>query len=296
MTRQFADPDSPHREYAASRVVVLPVPLERTTSYGKGTAAGPEAILEASSQVEHYDEELGFEPVRVGIHTLPLFDCGHVDLESVLAKLERTAQEHLGGGKFLLVLGGEHTLTQATVKAATEVCGEIGVVQFDAHADLRNSYEGEPLSHACVMRRVLELGLPTLAVGVRSLSQPEAELARTRRLSVVWGHQLASLSVDRFQQLLEALPRRIYLTIDADYFDPSLIPAVGTPEPGGGRWHPTLTLLRRLFALKEVVAMDLVELAPIHGQPASDFIAARLAYKCLGYLGESSEQGASTDS
>lgn len=266
MPRRFADPESPNYDYEASRIVVLPVPLERTTSYGKGTVAGPQAILAASAQVEHYDEELGYGPVHLGIHTLPFLDCSHPDLGTVLSDLERTAREQLARGKFLLVLGGEHTLTQATVRAATGVHGEIGVVQLDAHADLRDSYEGRSLSHTCVMRRVLDLGLPTLAIGIRSLSKPEAELVRARRLPVVWGYQLANLSVNRFQRLLEALPRRIYLTIDADYFDPALMPAVGTPEPGGGsRWHPTLTLLRRLFTTKEVVAMDLVELAPIHG-------------------------------
>jgi agmatinase len=135
------------------------------------------------------------------------------------------------------------------------------------------------------MRRVVEMGVPTLAVGIRSLSAPEARLVEEKRLPVLWGHELAT-AAERFPTLLAALPERIYLTFDIDYFDPALVPATGTPEPGGGAWYPTLALLRRLFQEKTVVAMDLVELAPLGGQPASDFLAAKLVYKCLGYLQE----------
>lgn len=281
----FADLEGAAADYATSRVVVLPVPLERTTSYGRGTAQGPQAILVASRQVELYDEELVAEPFRQGICTLPPPAYSSTDHRGYLDRLSEDVAGHLQAGKFVLALGGEHSLTLAPVRAAKRVFGQIGVVQFDAHADLRQSYRGDPLSHASVMRRVQEEGLPTLAVGIRSLSRREAEHMANHRLATVWAHELPDLPPERFRRLLEALPRRVYLTFDVDYLDPSLVPATGTPEPGGGEWYPTLRLLRSLFELKEVVAMDLVELAPIAGQPSSDFTVARLAYKCLGYLG-----------
>ncbi len=160
-----------------------------------------------------------------------------------------------------------------------------GVVQFDAHSDLREEFEGTPYSHASVMKRIVEEGIPTLAVGIRSLSAPEAGLIRERKLPVIWGHQL-DRAEELFPKMLADLPEKIYLTFDIDYFDPSLVPATGTPEPGGGHWYPTLRLLRHLFRARTVVAMDLIELAPVGGHPASDFLAAKLIYKCLGYLWE----------
>jgi len=271
--------------YDTSRVAVLPVPFERTTSYGKGTLAGPAAILRASQAMELYDEELDAEPYVQGIATLPSFLPEAFDMEEGFAELQAEARSHLERGKFLVTLGGEHSLTQAPVKAAHQVFGDIGVVQFDAHSDLREEFEGTPYSHASVMKRVVDAGIPSLAVGIRSLSAPEARLVRERCLPVIWGHQLDQAE-ELFPAMLAALPEKIYLTFDIDYFDPSLVPATGTPEPGGGLWYPTLALLRHLFQTKTVVSMDLIELAPLGHQPASDFLAAKLIYKCLGYLQE----------
>jgi agmatinase len=269
--------------YADASTVVLPVPFERTTSYGKGARGGPEAILRASQYVETYDEELDAEPWEdEPIHTLAPFVPAAFDMAAALDEIEAAARPHLDAGKFLVTLGGEHSLTLAPVRAARAVYGEIGVVQFDAHADLRDAYEGTPYSHASVMRRVAELGCPAFALGLRALSRPEAELIRREDRPVVWGHQLEEAE-ERFDDGLARLPERVYLTFDLDFFDPSVVPATGTPEPGGGFWTPTTRLLRRLFAAKDVVAMDVVELAPIGGQPASDFVAAKLVYKCLGY-------------
>jgi len=278
-------------DYERARVAVLPVPFERTVSYGHGTSSGPAAILHASQSMELWDEELGSEPYRQGIATLPPFLPEAFDLAEAMAELEAEAAGHLAAGKFLVTLGGEHSLTIATVRAARREVerrgGALGVVQLDAHADLREEFEGTPYSHASVMRRVVEDGLPTLAVGIRSLSTPEAELIQARDLAVIWGSQLDDPATPaRFEELLAALPDAVYLTFDVDYFDPALVPATGTPEPGGGRWWPTLALLRTLFRTKRVVAMDLVELAPVGSLPASDFLAAKLVYKCLGYLME----------
>jgi agmatinase len=272
-------------DFESSRVAVLPVPFERTTSYGKGTAYGPAAILRASQAMELWDEELEGEPYLQGIATLPPFLPEAYDMAEAMAELRAEAKAHMERGKFLVTLGGEHSLSQAPILAARDVHGGIGVVQFDAHSDLREEFEGTPYSHASVMKRVLDAGIPNVAVGIRSLSAPEARLIRERSLPVIWGHQLDQ-AAELFPRMLADLPEKVYLTFDIDYFDPSLVPATGTPEPGGGLWHPTLRLLRHLFQTKTVVSMDCVELAPHGGQPASDFLTAKLIYKCLGYLWE----------
>jgi agmatinase len=272
-------------DYETSRVAVLPVPFERTTSYGKGTTGGPAGILRASQSMELYDEELGGEPYTQGIATLPSFLPEAFDMAEAMAELQAEAKVHMERGKFLVTLGGEHSLSQAPVKAAREVFGEIGVVQFDAHSDLREEFEGTPYSHASVMKRIFDAGIPALPVGIRSLSAPESALIREHNLPVIWGYELERAE-ELFPPKLAALPEKIYLTFDIDFFDPSLVPATGTPEPGGGLWYPTLRLLRHLFRIKTVVAMDVVELAPVGGHPASDFLAAKLIYKCLGYLQE----------
>lgn len=272
-------------DYETSRIAVLPVPFERTVSYGKGTSAGPAAIIRASQSLELYDEELGAEPYLMGIATLPPFLPEAYDMAEAMAELQEEARTHLAKGKFLVTLGGEHSITQAPVRATKEVHGEIGVIQFDAHSDLREEFEGTPYSHASVMKRIVDDGIPTLSVGIRSLSTPESRLIRERNLPVIWGHDL-DRAEELFPPLLAKLPEKVYLTFDIDYFDPSLVPATGTPEPGGGLWYPTLRLLRRLFREKQVVAMDVVELAPVGGLPASDFLTSKLIYKCLGYLQE----------
>jgi N1-aminopropylagmatine ureohydrolase len=270
-------------DYSKAPVAVLPVPLERTVSWGRGTSAGPAAILRASQALELYDQELRCEPADVGISTLPPFLPEAFELGAALEELEAECRRHFEAGKFLITLGGEHSLTLAPVRAARSVFGELAVVQFDAHADLREEYEGTPYSHASVMRRIHDLGVATLPLGIRSLSRPEAEFAHEAGVPIVWSHELAAVEGAAFDRLLDALPDQVYLTFDVDFFDPSQVPATGTPEPGGGTWHPTLRLLSRLFEAKRVVAMDVVELAPIVGQPASDFLAAKLVYKCVGY-------------
>lgn len=284
---RFLGEDLPETAYADSEVVVLPLPFERTTSYGHGTDRGPEGLLVASGYVELYDEELGLEPLTQGICTVPAFRPAAEDLGAAMDEMEAEARRHMAAGKFVVGLGGEHALTLAPVRAARAVFGEIGVVQFDAHGDLRESYHGTPYSHAAVMRRVVELGVPTLQVGLRAVSAAEAAFARDHGLAIIWGHEVHEDEVhgssERFEKLLERLPEKIYLTFDIDFFDPALVPSTGTPEPGGGNWYPTLRLLRRLFERKTVVAMDVVELAPVEGSPSSDFVAAKLVFKCLAY-------------
>ena len=271
--------DGERYETAAS--VVLPVPYERTTSWHTGTYLGPHAAILASRQLELYDEELRCEPAATGIATLA--PPRHLTAEPSLAlrAIREAAQDVLGDGKFLVALGGEHTISLPLVEATRAVHGEVGVLHFDAHADLRDRYEGTRYSHACVMRRIRELGCPTLSVGIRSLSAEEAAWADSERVPILWAHQAPSVA--DLGRAIAALPAKIYLTFDVDYFDPALVPATGTPEPGGGGWHATLDLLREAFRTREVVAVDLVELAPTPGHHASDFLVAKLAYKCIGY-------------
>ena len=280
----FLGLEKPFDDPVSSRHAVLPVPFERTTSYGRGAAGGPAAILEASQQVELYDEELDSEPYKSGICTLPtIVDQGQTAAD-YLDQLSSVCQDELRSGRFLLCLGGEHTLTQACVAASAAVHGSIGVVQFDAHADLRDSYDGDRFSHACVMRRVHDMAIPHIGVGIRSMSPEEAQfVVAHQEPEIIWGRELEELTPSRFQARLQSLPEKVYLTFDVDFFDPSVVPATGTPEPGGGSWWPSLALLRTLFEVKQVVAMDVVELAPIAGQAASDFTVARLAYKCIAY-------------
>ena len=297
----FLESEAPAGEPA---VAVLPVPYERTTSWGRGAEKGPAALLRASHYVELYDEELRLEPFRIGIETLPPVDVEAVE-DVALERITAAARAVLERGRFLAAIGGEHTVTPALVRGAVEAAGsKLGVVQFDAHTDLRPTYAGTRWNHACAMSRVLDLGVPTVAVGIRSLSRPEAVRIETEGLPVIWANQMAALAAEElealFVGLLASLPDTVYLTFDLDFFDPSVLPATGTPEPGGGTWHQALALLRPLFEHKRVIAMDVVELAPIPGNPASDYTAARLLYKCIGYryrreLRRAGAPGPSTD-
>jgi agmatinase len=267
---------------------ILPVPFERTTSYGSGTAGGPRALLEASRYVELYDETLGREPYLDGIATLPDVDAGAADLSAAMDTIRAAGAAAFAGDAFVVSVGGEHSITPPLVAAARQRYGELAVVQFDAHADLRAEYEGTPWSHACAMRRVLDLELPTLQVGIRSISVEEADFARERKLPILWAHETL-ISPDAGREALRAalarLPDQVYLTFDVDYLDPAILPSTGTPEPGGGDWYGTLSLLDAVFRAKKVVAMDVVELAPMPGLPAPDFLAAKLVYRCLGLSG-----------
>ncbi len=275
-------PDDEAR-YEDARGVVVPVPWEATVSYGAGTAKGPAAILDASRYVELYDEVLREEPYRKGgIHTAPAVDVSGGDPVAFLDGLESVAARLFADGKFPMFLGGEHSLTTGPVRAAKAAFEDLSVLQLDAHADLRESYEGTPWSHACVMRRVHELGVPVVPLGIRAISVEEAEFLQDEDMPVFWSHRIAH-GEEWMDTVLNTLSETVYITFDVDYFDPALIPATGTPEPGGGFWHETMRFLGYVFQDKNVVGMDVVELAPIEGLHAPDFVIARLVHRCLGY-------------
>lgn len=269
--------------YADATGVVVPVPYERTVSWGAGTAEGPAAILRASAYVELYDEILREEPYRVGgIHTLAPVDVSAPDPETFLDGLAAAAGKLYADGKFPLFLGGEHTITTGPVRAAREAFSDLSVLQLDAHADLRDEFHGTRWSHACVMRRICELGVDVVPVGIRAIAVEEAEFIRERDLPVFWSHRIAG-NDEWMETALTALSDTVYLTFDVDFFDPSVIPSTGTPEPGGGFWHETLRFLGHVFQEKRVIGMDVVELAPIAALHAPDFVVARLVHRCLAY-------------
>lgn len=274
----------------AARVAIIPAPFDQTTSYLPGARFGPAAILEASRQVEFYDEELDREPFRIGVTTLAEIEVDPADVSRSLGRLEEVARSVSERGVIPFTLGGEHSLTIAPVRALRERFPGLCVLQLDAHLDLRAQYQGTPLSHASVMRRVRELEVPTVAVGIRSVSLEEAEYVHAERVPVFLGREIRAKGLP-VEAIVAKLANPVYVTVDLDAFDPAYVPAVGTPEPGGLTWEEGCRLLRAVCERRQVVGLDLVELRPIPGQPASDFFAAKLASKLIGYLGLSPDSG-----
>lgn len=262
---------------------VIPVPWEATVSYGGGTADGPEAILAASSQLELWDGA-GI-PADHGIHTTAPVDCTG-EPEDVLACIEAATATALTAGAVPVLLGGEHTVTLGALRALAERDRPVGVIQFDAHADLRDTYEDSPYSHACVMHRALDLGLPLYQIGIRSLSPAEVRLRRELSIPGIDGADLP-LAPPAGPILPADFPEEVYVTFDVDGLDPSLMPATGTPEPGGLFWHQAMWLLTAIAAERRIVGFDLVELAPVAGLHAPQFICARLAYNLMGLVARS---------
>lgn len=271
-----------------ARIAILPVPYEATVSYGKGTALGPEAILRASTQVELHDEQEPGEPFRLGLRTEPMFLIHPGTTEAVVQSIAARFGELMDEGLFVIMLGGEHSITPGGVAAAAARHPGLIVVQIDAHADLREEYEGDSWSHACAMARCLDVA-PVHAYGIRNYSAEEAARIRGGMAGYRICHAWQMEDDSWIAPAVEAVSQRpVYLTIDVDGFDPALVPSTGTPEPGGMNWWPTLRFLARLFERANVVAADVVELAPIRGLHHPDFTVARLVYKLIGYHGRRS--------
>ncbi len=266
---------------STSRYAVLPIPYEHTVTYKPGTSRGPAAIIDASAQVEWFDEELKGEFVSTGITTRPEIPSADDPWEQ-LKRIREAGESLMREDKFLLSLGGEHSVTVPLVQVAAEVYGEIGVLQIDAHADLRNKYDGTNLSHACVMRRVLETTPHIRQVGIRSYSLEEFEQCPQQAAEFITP-KLIYKQPDWVDKAIEPLPQKVYVTIDADGLDPSIAPGVGTPEPGGLTWRQITSLLRTLCEQKQVVAADIVEVRPIPPNHITEYTAARLAYKLITY-------------
>lgn len=278
---QFGAPDAPHCDPDIARVAIIPAPLEYSVCYMKGTAYGPQAILNASSQMELYDEELDCNPIEVGVYTYPLLDYHGRDHASALEVTGNAVRTALSRGQIPLTLGGEHSLSAPAIAAVHEKYPDLTVVHIDAHGDLRDAYEGTQLSHASIERRVVEMGIPLLEIGIRSFSPEEAAFLKTDPdIAIVWAYQIAHGNAPI---PWERLGKHTYVTIDLDAFDPAEMPAVGTPEPGGLSWYQVLDLFQEICRRTTIVGMDVVELCPMPGQTRADFLAAKLVYKMIGY-------------
>lgn len=260
-----------------ARFHVIPVPYEKTTSYGKGTARGPAAILTASQQLEAFNGHSC--PGEQGIHTTKSVDCSGQAV-SVLARIERAVSAALRHGAIPVVLGGEHTVTLGALQALRRAGVVFGILQIDAHADLRESYEGSRYSHACVMRRAVELGIPLMQIGVRALCLEEHAFRCAARIPHLDAAELAARDVPR-TVLPKGFPQAVYVTFDVDGLDPSIMPATGTPVPGGLTWYQAQAVLQRALAGRQLIGFDVVELAPLRGYHAADFAAAQLVYDLM---------------
>ena len=283
--QSFLDPERLDRDRPEeARAVVIPFGLEASVSYGSGTAKGPQAILEASHQLELFDEELWREPyLDYGVAALPEPKIKK-PMTAALDQLEEIVGSVLDAGKFPFTLGGEHSLTAGAIRPFAKRYPDLVVLQFDAHADLRDGYLGEHYSHAAAMRRVLDHENVTLvSVGIRAISEPEARFieANRNRVHIHWAQAQASWNIE--QIVAPLMGKHVYVTFDIDALDGAIMPATGTPTPGGMNYLQALAILRRAAEVSHIVGADLVELAPLPGLHACDFLTAQLAYKMLSY-------------
>jgi agmatinase len=267
--------------FETAKAVILPVPLESTTSYVPGTRNGPREILVASTHLELWDEETGTDVHPIGICTLPEMELPFDDMADIMAEIQRVTSAILEHDKFPIVLGGEHSITSPIVAAVAAKYPGVSVLQIDAHADLRDTYMGTRFNHACAMRRVLEHA-PCTQVGIRSLSTEEAKAAPSLPTRIFYD---INMRQDRnwIEAVVKSLGDKVYITIDVDGLDPAIMPATGTPEPGGLSWHELLSLLRAVISARTVVGCDIVELSPLPGVAAPNFLCAKLIYKILTY-------------
>jgi agmatinase len=276
--------DEEYTSFDASRILVLPVSYEGTVSYGTGTGSGAMAIVDASRNMELYEEETDSEVYKLGIHTLPEFEP-RSDPAKMMSDLYDYSKELLESDKFVCMLGGEHSVSAPIIKAHAEKYHNMSVLQIDAHADLRDTYDGTPHSHASIMARVVkDLRIPSVQVGIRSISADEARLLATGiPTKIYWARDVAG-KTKWIDEAIENLTENVYLTIDIDGLDPSLVPTTGTPEPGGLGWYETLELIRKLAERKRIVGMDLVEYSYVENYDSPAFLCSKLVYKSLAYI------------
>lgn len=297
LPRNFLGLEGEAASWEKAGVVILPIPYESTVSYQGGTKLGPDAIIQASRFIELYDQELDGEPgPEVGVCTLPALHLTSAGPEAAIGELREAMDTILAaaGDRLVIGLGGEHSITSAPVLAHADRLPEgrrLTILQLDAHGDLRPEYEGSRFSHAAVIAQCIDRA-DVVQVGIRAITSDERALIRSRpgNVTTLFAEEMweDDAWVDR---AFEALGEDVFITFDVDYFDPALMPATGTPEPGGPGWYPTLKLLRRVFNEKNVVGADVVELAPIGGNAAPDFVVAKLVHKMVGYFAEGRKRG-----
>jgi agmatinase len=262
---------------------IIQVPYDATSTYGVGSRMGPRAIIDASMNLETYDHELDMEPALAGVFTHPELQVAVGDPARMLERIEHQVEGVVSAGRLPIVLGGEHTVSLGAIRALARQHEKFAVVSLDAHADLRDTYQGSPLSHACFLRRAMDYAECSV-IGVRSISKEEKDFAREAGLPILFAHEMAKGAVAD----LGALPEQIYVTIDIDVLDPSVMPSTGTPEPGGLSWYDLVGVLESIVAGRRVVGFDVVELAPQPGNHGPDFTAAKLVYRMMGLVLRSS--------
>jgi agmatinase len=276
----FMELVEPKSSFENSKAVILPVSYEKTTTFNQGTKKGPDSIIENSAGIMWYDDEIGQNICDVGICTLRklrLEDRPEVMMDSIY----RAVKGLIENNKFPVVVGGEHSITQGCVKAAAEET-DLSVLQIDAHTDLADEWDGTRFSHACVGRRCFEITKKIVPVGIRSLEKEEAEFAEKNNIRIFYAREIAD-NDDWFDDAISDLSKNVYITLDLDGLDPSFMPSVGNPEPGGLQYYQTLRFLRKVFEERNVVGLDVVELCPDESESSSDFTAAKIIYKMIGY-------------
>ena len=278
----FLDTPPGENDPESARVFVIPVPYDSTTSFKGGARDGPDAIIRASRHLEDYDHELERDVSLVGIHTTPEIAPDYSGPEAMVERIHRAVTSAANHGKLVALLGGEHTIAIGAVQALKERHDDLSVLYLDAHADLRDEYMGARWSHACVARRICEVA-PLVQVGVRSLSEEENDFIRSQGIPVYFWRSGSTNVEDIAQSVADQLTQHVYISIDMDVFDPAVVSAVGTPEPGGMLWHEVTSLLRTVAERRDIVGFDISELSPPEGPTAGAFTAARLAYKLIGY-------------
>jgi N1-aminopropylagmatine ureohydrolase len=279
--KQFLNPEFEFTEYHTAAVAIVPVPYEGGVSYGTGTAQAPDAVIDASNHLELYDEMLDAEPYRMGIATVVSPEI-FADAERTQASVHAIIKTLIDDEKFVVMLGGDHSLSSGCVKALREKHHQLSVIQLDAHSDLRDTFEDSPYSHACAMSRIRELTENTLQIGIRSMSVAEARRIEKEKLPVCTMAAYRNRKFD-INAALDALSEPVYLTVDVDVFDWSVIRSTGTPEPGGLLWDEAVALLHQIFMRKDIVGIDVVELCGDPNDRNSAFAVAKLIYKMLGF-------------
>ncbi|MEO6695317.1 MAG: agmatinase [Ignavibacteria bacterium] len=275
--------------YRNSKIVILPVPFEQTTSYGKGTSKGPKAIINASQYVEFFDEEMNrelcFEKGN-GICTLYPVDTKDKKEQKALDVIYSNVKKHIDNGKFVVTLGGEHSISTAPIKAHHDCHKNLSILHFDAHSDLREEYEGSKYSHASFAARVAEFTTSISQIGIRAQCKAEYDFIKEKNINTFYAFEIRNgkYGFDWVNRVLESLNENVYITFDVDYFDPSIMPSTGTPEPNGFYWDETMKLLKLIGEKKKVVGFDVVELSPRKDLPFPDFLTAKLIYKMLNYF------------
>lgn len=286
LKRNFLAIEKEFSSYDNSKVVILSAPYEKTTSYGKGTAKGPAAILKASHYVEFFDEETAKEVCfDVGIAAIEPMKFGKHAGKKVLDLVYKNVGEHIKNGKFVITLGGEHSISTAPIKAHFDNYQNLSILHFDAHSDLREQYEGSKYSHASFAARVSEFSTAITQVGIRAQCKEEYEFIKAKGISTFYAYQMRNEGFNHIliEKIISTLKDNVYITFDVDYFDPSIMPSTGTPEPNGFYWDETMRLLKKVCAEKNLVGFDVVELAPRKSYTFPDFLTAKLIYKILNY-------------